>query len=565
MEQKRILLYVLLIAILFALWEAWQKDYPSTPPVTTTTEAAANSSLPPAAAQSQAAVTKSSNLPTAPATTPAPTPAKHQIVTVDTDVLRVGIDTLGGSLVNLSLPKYPESLDDTDKPVVLLSNNPSSLYLAESGLISSQGPDAEQGQAVLTPEQTQYRLTPGQQTLEVKLTWQNNRGIKVSKIFTFERGKYTVFVTYKIENQSQQPWSGQFYSQLRQLPPPSNHSFLGLHTYQGGAISSSDTPYKKISFSDMEKNNLDKSIQGGWLAFQQRYFLGAWISDPSQTNRYYTRVEPITDPAGSGTKVNTYKLGFVGAPLNVPAGGEGTTGATLYAGPEIADSLAKLAPNLDATIDYGWLSYISIVIFKIMKAIHQWIGNWGWAIVLVTLLIKLVFYWPSAVSYRSMAKMRKLTPQMQAIRERFGDDRQKVGQATMELYKKEKVNPLSGCLPMLIQIPFFIALYYVLIESVELRQSPFIFWIHDLSIRDPYFVLPLLMGLSMFLQQRLNPPPPDPVQAKVFMLMPVIFTVLFATFPAGLVLYWLVNSCVGVLQQWYILRQVERGPAKNNK
>jgi YidC/Oxa1 family membrane protein insertase len=369
----------------------------------------------------------------------------------------------------------------------------------------------------------------------------------VNKIFTFERGKYTATVRYQINNRSAAPWTGQFYAQIRQQPITTSAGFFGLHTYAGAAVSSEASPYEKINFAQMEKQNFDKTIQGGWLAMQQRYFLSAWIPESTQQNHYYTRFDPAT---------KTYTLGYVGPVTTVAAGAVGVAGATLYAGPEVTDILSHTAPHLELTVDYGWLWPISVAIFAVMKYIHGLLGNWGWSIVLVTLLIKLLFYKLSATSYRSMAKMRKLTPQLQAIKERFGEDKQKLSQAMMALYKKEKVNPLSGCLPMLVQIPFFIALYYVLIESVELRHAPFVFWIKDLSVYDPYFILPILMGVSMFLQQRLNPPPPDPVQAKVMLFLPVIFTIFFVTFPAGLVLYWLVNNCLGALQQWYIMRQI---------
>lgn len=542
MSQKRIFIYAALIAVLFMLWEKWQEEHPPVAPVAST-QASVNADLPPLSAQAQTPTQI-----TVPTSVDTQKKNTTQIVTVDTDVFRARIDTQGGNLIGLDLLQYPESLQNTKLPVALLNNAPDTLHIAQSGLISVNGPDTENGQATYTPEKNQYILPSGQNNLDVKLSWQGNNGLRVNKIFSFTRGKYIVSIHYEIENASAQIWSGQLYAQLRQQPISTSSGFFGLHTYAGGAISSADTPYQKISFSDFEKASLEKTIQGGWLALQQRYFLSAWIPESTQQNRYYTRFDPNT---------HTYTLGYVSPIITVPAGVTSTKTTTLYAGPEVADALAKVAPHLDLTIDYGWLWPISVAIFAVMKYIHQVLGNWGWSIVLVTLLIKLLFYKLSATSYRSMAKMRKLTPQLQAIKERFNDDRQKLSQAMMELYKKEKVNPLSGCLPMVVQIPFFIALYYVLIESVELRQAPFIFWIHDLSMRDPYFVLPILMGISMFLQQKLNPPPPDPVQAKVMMFLPVIFTVFFVAFPAGLVLYWLVNNCVGALQQWYITRQIE--------
>jgi YidC/Oxa1 family membrane protein insertase len=541
MDIRRIVLYAALAFVVLSLWNAWEREYP---PVSATTVAASSdtsTNVPPAAitsAQAATAATAKVNVPSA--------PSKGSLVNVHTDVLDVVIDTQGGNIVQVSLPKYPESQQQPYVPVQLLNNDPNHLYIAQSGLIGANGPDTEQGQVPYKAEKTNYSLDTSNDLI-VNLTWQNAQGLQVVKSFTFKRGQYDVGVNYHLINKSAQPWSGQFYSQLQQKPGEISSSIFSLHTYTGGALSSAQEPYEKISFAKMDKNNIDRSIQGGWLAMQQRYFLSTWLPNQQQTNHYYSRVD--------ANKV--YTLGLVGPLLNVPAGGEVNTGATFYAGPEIADTLKTLAPHLDLTIDYGWLWPISLAIFWIMKHIFNVVGNWGWAIVLVTLLIKLAFYKLSETSYRSMAKMRNLAPRMQALKERYGDDKQKLSQSTMELYRKEKVNPLGGCLPMIIQIPFFIALYYVLIESVQLRQAPFIFWIHDLSIKDPYYVLPILMGLSMFVQQKLNPAPPDPVQAKVMMLLPVIFTVFFLAFPAGLVLYWLVNNCLSVLQQWYILRRFE--------
>lgn len=548
MDQKRIFLYVALLAILFMLWGKWHEEHPNQPVAATQT---ASADVPPISAQAQAgqvapAVPSGASV-SAPAKSAAIAEVPSSVVRVDTDVLHAGIDTRGGNLVQLDLLRYPESLKkDEKRSVALLNREPNTLHVAQSGLVSKTGPDDENGQAVYSASSESYQINPGENTVDVKLLWQKD-GVHVTKIFTFERGKYDVRVRYQIENRSHAPWSGQFYAQIKKQPTETSAGFFGLHTYAGGAISSSDTPYEKISFSDIESKNLDRPIQGGWLAMQQRYFLAAWIAEATQQNRYYSRFDPTT---------NTYTLGYVAPVTTVAPGESGTAAAQLYAGPEVADILSKVAPHLDLTVDYGWLSPISIAIFAVMKYLYKVLGNWGWSIVFVTLLIKLLFYKLSATSYVSMAKMRKLSPQLQAIKERFGHDKQKMSQAMMELYKREKVNPLSGCLPMLIQIPFFIALYYVLIESVELRQAPFILWIKDLSVYDPYFILPVLMGISMYLQQRLNPQPPDPVQAKVMMFLPVIFTVFFVTFPAGLVLYWLVNNCLSALQQWFIMRRV---------
>lgn len=543
MEQIRIALYVALIAVVFLLWQAWEKDYP---PVTPTQPAAipTATSVPPSTVQA-AATAATAAVPTS------HTPnSSTQLVTVETDVLHVAIDPVGGTIVRLALPRYPATPQTPDIPVRLLSDNPDDLYVAQSGLISTQGPDTQEGQATLTPQHLSYQLAPGQNSLDVTLSWQDKNGLQINKIFTFQRGAYTIAVRYEIANHSQEAWSGQFYAQLRHRPQPTGGLF-SFHTYQGTSLSSAANPYEKFSFDKLGKDNIDRSVTGGWLAMQQHYFLGAWVPAQDQTNHYYSR-------AGN----SIYTLGMVGPVLNVAPGATATTTATLYGGPEVADYLKPVAPHLELTIDYGWLWPISVGIFWVMKHIHSVLGNWGWAIVLVTVLIKLLFYKLSETSYRSMAKMRKLTPKLQAIKDRYGDDRQKLSQATMELYRKEKANPMSGCLPMIVQIPFFIALYYVLIESVELRQAPFILWIHDLSVRDPYYVLPILMGISMWVQQKLNPAPTDPVQAKMFMFLPVIMTLFFLAFPAGLVLYWLVNNCLSVLQQWYIMKRMDASDKK---
>jgi YidC/Oxa1 family membrane protein insertase len=315
--------------------------------------------------------------------------------------------------------------------------------------------------------------------------------------------------------------------------------------YTGAAISTQSNHYQKISFKDMDQSDVNVSTQGGWAAMLQHYFISAWVPNQNQTNQLYSR-----DYNG------VYGIGMANPVISIAANNTAQTGATLYVGPAIAENLSAVAPYLDKTIDYGYLWFISQLLFSLMKGIYHFVGNWGWSIILVTVIIKIIFSPLSAKSYRSMANMRKLQPKITAIRERYKDDRQKLAKASMELYKAEKVNPMGGCLPILIQIPVFFALYWVIIESVELRQAPFILWIHDLSARDPYFILPVIMGLSMFIQQRLNPAPADPIQAKVMMFMPLLFTLMFLNFPSGLVLYWIVNNCISILQQWWITRKI---------
>ena len=383
---------------------------------------------------------------------------------------------------------------------------------------------------------------------------QTSEGLKVKKIYTLTRGSYLIRVEYQLENAQDQAWNGYMNTQLlRSTPEETGSSLFQVGSYTGASYSNpGQHRYQKVNFKDMIKSNLNVEADGGWVAMQQHYFLSAWIPDEKSKNILYTR-------ASNGD----YTIGTVSQSIGLAPGKSANIGSNLYLGPETTSVLKEIAPGLELTVDYGWLWFLSSALFSLLKAIHSVVGNWGWSIVLVTMLIKLAFYRLSATSYKSMAGMRKLQPKLQALRERYGDDKAKISQATMELYRQEKVNPLGGCLPIIIQIPVFIALYWVLLESVELRQAPFIFWINDLAAADPYHVLPVIMGGTMFIQQRLNPAPPDPMQAKVMMFLPVLFTGLFWSFPAGLVLYWIVNNTLSILQQWHITRKYSDESPKN--
>jgi YidC/Oxa1 family membrane protein insertase len=551
----RFTLYGVLIAILLMLFQAWNKDHPQpvvTNTATTTSETVSNNYIPQV---TNSNVAKASTTGLATQTAPITTNT-GSIIQVSTDVLNLNIDTLGGNIVQVSLPKYPAELHSKD-PVVLLNNSPDTRYIAQSGLLSANGPDTSKGQAVYTADQTSYTMSPDQNELQVKLHWQNQAGLTFTKIFTFTRGKYEVDVTYQIENKSQQAWDGNLYLQLmrKNTPPVSKNGLVSLATYFGAAISTPDKPFEKIPFKDMLNKSLNMTVTGGWAAMIQHYFVSAWVPDKNSMSQYFSRV----------TNDGLYTIGMLGPKVSVNPGETLSTQAKFYAGPAVVDKLEKVAPGLQLTIDYGWFWFISAPILWVMQKIYSVVGNWGWSIVLVTVLIKLMFFHLSAKSYRSMSAMKKLQPKINSLKERFGEDKQKFTQATLELYKKEKVNPMSGCLPILIQIPVFIALYWVLIESVELRQAPFILWIQDLSTKDPFYVLPVLMGISMFLQQRLNPPPPDPMQAKVMAFMPVMFTILFVNFPAGLMLYWFVNNTLSFTQQWYIMRSMDKAEKSKKK
>jgi len=478
--------------------------------------------------------------------------ASNELIRVKTDVLELAIDPRGGDVVQLTLPQYPRRQDRPDVPFQLFDNGGERTYLAQSGLIGSNAPDKTNGRALWSSAKHSYELAEGQDQLVVDLTY-SEAGVNYVKRFTLQRGAYDLGVSYKIDNQSNASWSGNFYAQLKRdsSGDPSSSTATGTATYLGAALWTSEEPYKKVSMGDMDKQKLKENVQGGWVAWLQHYFVTAWIPSRDDSNLVQTRKDGQ----------DNYIIGFTGPTLKVPAGASAETGATLYAGPKIQDKLAELSPGLELTVDYGVLWFLAQPIFWLLGHIHALLGNWGWSIIVLTILIKLAFFPLSAASYKSMARMRAVSPKLQALKEQYGDDRQKMSQAMMELYKKEKINPLGGCLPILVQMPVFLALYWVLLESVEMRQAPWMFWITDLSIKDPFFILPIIMGATMFIQQQLNPTPPDPMQAKVLKMMPIIFTFFFLWFPAGLVLYWVVNNVLSIAQQWYITRQIE-GAAK---
>lgn len=560
MNIKRTILYVIVAVLAVILINAWFKDYPpqqakKSEPVSTQSakKSGGSSTFAPTTynpkALKQAKKTGAAKINTLKV-------PKGRLITVKTDVLNVEIDSNGGNIVSLKLPKYPISVTEKNTSVQILNSEPDQLYIAQSGLTNV----ARGGQTSLIQfsSEKNYILQKGQKELIVKLTGRTSNGLRVIKTYTFLRNNYAVKLSYQVINTSGKKWNGSLFTQImRKKPLGEGHHFY-TRSYVGAAISSPQTPYEKVTFKSMDEHNIDRTSKNGWVAMQQHYFLTAWIpSDPNVTYHYYTHV---IRPETGGE--NTYIIGFVSPQMNLAMGAKAKTGATIYVGPEIAKNLSALAPGLDHTIDYGWLWPISVIIFWIMHKIFLFIGNWGFAIVITTILIKILFYPLTAKSFRSMARMREMQPRMQALKERYGNDRQALSKATMELYRKEKINPIGGCLPMVIQIPVFIALYYVLIESVELRQAPFIFWIHDLSVKDPYYVLPILMGISMLIQQWLSPTSTDPTQQKMMWILPIVFTIFFLNFPAGLVLYWLVNNIVQVLQQWYVNKTFETHKAK---
>ncbi|MDH4559576.1 MULTISPECIES: membrane protein insertase YidC [unclassified Pseudomonas] len=556
MDIQRSILIVALAIVSYLMVLQWNQDYGQAAlPTAGTSANSAQATLP----DDTATAKSSDDVPTA-ANAERNEPAVTQVapssdlIRVETDVLNLAIDPNGGDIVQLTLPKFPRRQDRPDVPFQLFDNGGERLYQAQSGLVGANGPDARaNGRPLYSATQRSYKLADGQEQLVVDLTF-SEAGVNYTKRFTLNRGKYELQVSYKIDNQSAQPWTGSMYAQLKRdsSADPSSTTATGVSTYLGAAVWTPDEPYKKISMKDMDKQPFKETVQGGWVAWLQHYFVTAWVASKDQNNVIQTR----KDSKGN------YIVGLVGSSLNVPAGASAETSATLYAGPKVQNHLKELSPGLELTVDYGFLWFIAQPIFWLLQHIHSLLGNWGWSIIVLTILIKGAFFPLSAASYKSMARMRAVSPKLQALKEQFGDDRQKMSQAMMELYKKEKINPLGGCLPILVQMPVFLALYWVLLESVDMRQAPWMFWITDLSIKDPFFILPIIMGATMFIQQQLNPTPPDPMQAKVLKLMPIIFTFFFLWFPAGLVLYWVVNNVLSIAQQWYITRQIEAASKK---
>ena len=545
MDIKRIILYMALALISLQLWNTWQIDYPVKPNVSEspTSQVTTDGHLLPQIAPDDTKQTGLNPTPNQPETS---SNKPSQLIQVKTDVLDVSIDLKQGDIVTGLLLDYPLSVEDKNKPFPLLQNQPNERYVANSSLFISTGQTVQALDFGFTTDKQDYQLKPDQNQLIVTLNGKNEDGLAVKKEFIFTKNSYLIDVNYKIVNNSSKEWRGYLNTQLlRSSPKEDKSSFFHVGSYTGASFSNPGKHrFQKVSFSDMSKTNLDVDATGGWIAMQQHYFLSAWIPNSTNENKFYTR-------AVNGD----YTIGAVSQPITIKPVEQKEISSKLYIGPEDTTVLKSIAPSLDLTVDYGILWFVSSLLFSLMKAINNFVGNWGLSIVLVTVLIKLAFYRLSATSYKSMNGMRKLQPKLLALRERYGDDKAKISQVTMELYKQEKVNPLGGCLPIVIQIPVFIALYWVLLESVELRQAPFIFWIKDLASPDPYHVLPLINGALMLIQQKLNPAPPDPMQAKVMMFLPILFTGLFWNFPAGLVLYWIVNSTLSILQQWYITRK----------
>ena len=485
-----------------------------------------------------------------------PTANSDAVVEVETDVLKLRIDLRGGDVVYAALPEHFARIDSPDQPFVLLEQSREREYIAQSGLIGRDGTDTRDGRPTFSTEQARYQLAEGQDTLTVTLAHAVSRDLTIYKRYTLKRGSYAVDLDYEIDNRGDTPWQGALFTQLKRDnsddPTSQDNGMMGMQPFLGVAYRTADDPFEKLPFDKLADKPLKLEMTGGWIAMIQHYFLSAWIPPAETTNFFSTSV----------TRAGDNIARYTSAAETVAPGTSGHFKATLYAGPKDQYALKEISPGLELSVDYGWLWWIAQPLFWILTQIHKLVGNWGFAIIGVTLLVKILFFQLNATAFRSMANMRRVQPKLLALREQYADDRQKQSMAMMELYKKEKINPLGGCLPILVQMPVFIALYWVLMESVELRHAPFILWIGDLSAMDPYFILPLIMGASMFIQQKLNPPPPDPMQAKIMQWLPVIFTFFFLFFPAGLVLYWVVNNILSIAQQYIITRNIEKGQAK---
>ena len=559
MEQQRLFLTIGLFFLLYLAYDAWQLEFGPKPVTYTqqaspTSQTAGGTNIPMGADNiaSSAVPESASTVPSA--VTPVMTKAIQQAkrIFVETDVLHLEIDSKGGDVRVVDLIKYPKTSKDDKEAFRLMSDANKDLYIAQSGFAGkSKTKDtvvtAPNHNTIYKVEKTDYKLADGKDAVKVDLFWKSPENVLFVKSYELKRGSYQINVSHSIQNNSSKTWRGNLYQQLQRLDYEDENQSSFIYTYTGGVIYSPEDKYQKINFSDMADEDLSRDIKNGWAAIIQHYFLAAWIPPVGSQQSYYTR----------DLNQSRYVLGMKASnEVQVAKGSTQTLNNILFVGPKIQEELEKIAPGLELTVDYGVLTFIAKPIFWLMTHIHNIVGNWGWTIILLTLLIKLVFYKLSEASYKSMANMRKVQPRLAAMKERFGGDRQKMNQAMMKMYKEEKINPLGGCLPILVQIPVFISLYWVLLESVELRQADWMFWFTDLSAKDPYFVLPLLMGITMFIQQKLNPPPMDPMQAKIMQALPIVFTIFFAFFPAGLVLYWVVNNTLSIAQQWYITKVV---------
>lgn len=525
---------------------AWQKDYGNSPNTQAQTINTTSSGDIPSV------TVTGGDIPTIESTNKASS-AEHKksdLISVTTDIYDIKINPIGGDIVYAAVKQYNSTLNSKN-PFVILENNSDRVYVAQSGLIGEDGIDKEGKRASYKYSSDSYVMGDGQDNLSIPLTY-NKDGVIITKTYTFSKGKYPIEVSYNINNSTEKSWQGALFAQLKRDtskdPGMADKGPLSMATYLGGAWGTPDSDYNKLKFSEFNDGELNKTnSQNGWVAIVQHYFVSAWTPD-NFTGKFFS----VTNK----NKQNI--IGFTSQPISVASGTQNTLSATLYTGPKVQKDLGKIAEGLNKTVDYGIFWPISKVMFAILENLHKLLGNWGWSIIALTLLVKIALMWISSKSYYSMARMRAIAPKLQALKDEHGEDRMKLSQEMMALYKAEQVNPMAGCLPMFMQMPIFLGLYWVLVESIELRHAPWILWIQDLSSMDSLFILPALMGASMFLQQMLNPQPTDPTQAKVMKIMPIVFTAMMMFFPAGLVLYWTVNNIFSMSQQYYINRKVDK-------
>ena len=552
MESQRNLLLLALLFVSFLLYQAWIDEKNPQPDLQQTAEVTQQTTAAPSSSNFSADVPASTDTDSV-SEVPSQLTQSESVV-LENDQLRLSISLIGGDVISADLLEHDKELN-SETPFRLLDRNNDFTYIAQSGLIG-QGPDANRkGRPYYTAKNNQAVLADGQEEVSTALRFVDEKGNVFTKTFTLKRGEYVVNVSYKIENNGAEPLNVQLYGQLKESMRESESSMM-MPVYRGGAFSTVDTRYSKYSFSEMQDDALNETTKGGWVAMLQHYFVSAWIPSPTDNNVLYSNIIQNRDAA----------IGFKAPVKTVDANSAAEIQTKLWIGPKLQNKMAETAENLDLTVDYGWLWFLAQPLFKLLLFFQSLVGNWGLAIILITFTVKGALYPLTKAQYTSMAKMRLLQPKIQALRERYGEDRQKVSKAMMELYKKEKVNPLGGCFPILLQMPIFIALYWSLMESVELRHAPFMLWIQDLSVKDPYFILPILMGISMFLIQKMSPTTvQDPMQQKVMKYMPIIFTAFFVMFPAGLVLYWLMSNVVTLVQQTLIYRGFEKQGVNDKK
>jgi YidC/Oxa1 family membrane protein insertase len=555
-NNPRLLLWILLAFALLLNYQAWQQDYgpqgiqaaaeeAARQAETSAQNASKLSDSVPSAAASESPTPAGASASTAPRQVSAVIP-RGGTVRVRTDVLDIDINLQGGTIERADLLLYPK-VKGGSEPVRLMNTDPAMLYLVQTGLTGPGDVARPTHLATFTSEQTDYNLGDAED-LRVPLTWTDGNGVTVTKTFIFKRGWYRIDVEQTVSNQSNAPWQAAAYGQLLRNDPPVERSMFRVESYafRGPAIDDG-SKYRKLDIEEDEDRRLAQEVRGGWIAALQHHFVGAIVPPEDETNRFTLNAQE-----------RTFSLATAGPVRTIEPGGTTTFAARLFVGPKLQAQLEETGTRLELVADYGMLTILAKPLFLLLQLVHNVIGNWGWAIVIVTFLLKLLFYPLSEASGRSMAKMKTLAPRIKNLQETYKDDREKLGRAMMELYQREKINPVAGCLPIIIQIPVFLAFYWVLLESVEMRQAPFVGWINDLSARDPYFILPLIMAVAMFIQYKLNPTPPDPVQAKVFMIMPIVMSAMFAVFPSGLVLYWVTNTILSIAQQWNINRRIEK-------